>query len=731
MSLPILTVRVQYEHDVVASRQRAKQVAEVLGFETQQQTRLATAVSEIARNAFAYAGGGKVEFLLEGSTAPQLLTIRISDEGRGIPNLEEVLEGRYRSQTGMGLGLLGARRLMDQFSVVCPQGKGTLVTLGKLLPRRSPLITAKMLPQLAGRIAAQKPRNILDELREQNQELMQTLEELRDRQQELAALNRELDDTNRGVVALYAELDEKADHLRRADEVKTKFLSNMSHEFRTPLNSILALSRILLDRTDGDLTSEQEIQVTYIRKSAESLFELVNDLLDLAKVEAGKIVVHPVEFEVNSLFGALRGMLRPLLVSSSLNLIFEDACEIPAIYSDEGKVSQILRNFISNALKFTEAGEVRVAAEAVDGGGGCREEHGAISFRVSDTGIGIAPEDQETIFKEFAQLDSTLQRKVKGTGLGLPLSRKLAELLGGSVRVESRVGKGSTFVLTIPKVYKAVEPQPEAEAREKTEPSKLQVLLVEDHFETRLIYEKYLQGSPWQIVSARSLREAGNILRNLTPAAVILDIVLQGEDTWNLLATLKSDPLTRNVPVVVATSVEDRSKAMALGADEYVVKPLTRAALRALLWRLSGQHLSGTVLVVDDEEVSRYLLRQVFSNPRVRFLEASNGAQALELALAEKPDLVMTDLGMPGMDGFKLVEQMSAEADLKDIPVIVATSRNLSSEQVRELSKRVLAILPKESFSGSGVAGRLYGMLSTVGLQNLMGDAGITEAVNS
>ena len=243
MSLPILTVRVQYEHDVVASRQRAKQVAEVLGFETQQQTRLATAVSEIARNAFAYAGGGKVEFLLEGSTVPQLLTVRISDEGRGIPNLEEVLEGRYRSQTGMGLGLLGARRLMDQFSVVCPPGKGTLVTLGKLLPRRSPLITAKMLPQLAGRIAAQKPRNTLDELREQNQELMQTLQELRDRQQQLAALNRELDDTNRGVVALYAELDEKADHLRRADEVKTKFLSNMSHEFRTPLNSILALSR--------------------------------------------------------------------------------------------------------------------------------------------------------------------------------------------------------------------------------------------------------------------------------------------------------------------------------------------------------------------------------------------------------------------------------------------------------------------------------------------------------
>jgi signal transduction histidine kinase/CheY-like chemotaxis protein len=724
MTLPILSVRVQYEDDVVASRQRARQVAEVLGFEPQQQTRLATAVSEIARNAFTYGGGGKVEFFLEGSTSPQLLSIRISDEGRGIADLDEILEGRYRSRTGMGLGIVGARRLMDRFSIASTPGKGTVVTLGKLIPRRVSLITPKTLPDLVGRIAMQKPRSILDELREQNHELIETLDELRARQQELASLNRELDDTNRGVVALYAELDEKADHLRRADEVKTKFLSNMSHEFRTPLNSILALSRILLDRTDGDLTSEQEIQVTYIRKSAESLFELVNDLLDLAKVEAGKIVVRPVEFEAGALFGALRGMLRPLLVSSSLNLIFEDTEEIPALYTDEGKVSQILRNFISNALKFTEAGEVRVSAEVESGDGG----DGLVVFRVRDTGIGIAQADQETIFQEFAQLDSALQRKVKGTGLGLPLSKKLAELLGGSVGVESELGAGSTFWLRIPRTYRAAEVPP-AEIPEKAESSRLPVLLVEDHFETRLIYEKYLQGSPWQVISARTLREAGNVLRNLTPTAIILDIVLQGEDTWDLLAKLKSDPATQSVPVIMATSVEDQSKAMALGADAYVVKPLTRPVLRDLLWKHSRQHLSGTVLLVDDEEVSRYLLRQVFVNPRVRFLEADGGLQALDLARTEKPDLVITDLAMPVMDGYQMIEKMRADAELREIPVIVATSRKLSAEQMRGLSDRVLAILPKDSFSESGVAGKLYGMLSTVGLQNLIGEAAVPEVL--
>jgi len=225
-------------------------------------------------------------------------------------------------------------------------------------------------------------------------------------------------------VALYAELDEKADHLRRADDMKTRFLSNMSHEFRTPLNSIQALTRLLLERSDGGLTSERTRQVEFIRKAAQDLTELVNDLLDLAKVEAGKTVVRPIEFEAANLFGALRGMLRPLLVNESVALVFEDTSSVPTLFQDEGKVSQILRNFISNALKFTERGEVRVSATFVD-------DEMAVAFSVADTGIGIAAEDQERIFHQFGQLENPLQRKVRGTGLGLPLTKKLVEILGG------------------------------------------------------------------------------------------------------------------------------------------------------------------------------------------------------------------------------------------------------------------------------------------------------------
>lgn len=276
-----------------------------------------------------------------------------------------------------------------------------------------------------------------------SRELLESLNDARERQEELARLNRELEDTNRGVVALYAELDERAEQLRRANELKTRFLSNVSHELRTPLNSVLALSRLLLDRADGDLGSEQERQVSLILSSASNLLEMVNDLLDLAKVEAGRIETKLELFTVADLFAGLRGALKPLLSSDAVDLLFEADSDLPLLWTDEAKVAQILRNFISNALKFTEQGEVRVRASH-------DAERGQVVFAVSDTGIGIEAENHERIFEEFVQIQSRLQLRGKGTGLGLPLSRKLAELLGGAVDVDSTLGRGATFYLRIP-----------------------------------------------------------------------------------------------------------------------------------------------------------------------------------------------------------------------------------------------------------------------------------------
>jgi signal transduction histidine kinase/DNA-binding response OmpR family regulator len=705
MAWPITTVKLQYEHDVVLARQRAREIAGLIGFDTQDQVRIATAVSEIARNAFMYAGGGKVEFHLEGQTAPQILIVQVNDQGPGIEHLNDILDGQYRSKTGMGLGITGARRLTDQCDIHPGTDGGTVVSLKKILPKRAPVISRNRLLEIADRLSAQAPQNLFEEVQRQNQELLQTLEQLRERQDELVRVNRELEDTNRGVVALYAELDEKANHLSRADEMKTKFLSNMSHEFRTPLNSILALTQLLIERADGELNDEQEKQVRFIRKGAESLLDLVNDLLDIAKIEAGKIEVHPVEFTVGNLFSAIRGMLRPLLVNNALNLVFEEPENIPHLHNDEGKISQVLRNFISNALKFTERGEVRVTVQADDSG---KE----VLFSVADTGIGIAPQDQARIFEEFTQVDNPVQRHVKGFGLGLPLCRKLAALLGGNVSVQSQLGLGSVFSLTVPANYVPADEElprlTEALAAE-LDAGKLPILVVEDEPETRLLYETYLRGTDFKTIPVASLRHAREAMRHVRPAGIILDIILRGEDSWQWLSEIKAAEETRNIPVLVVTTVEDHAKGMALGADAYLVKPVSRQQLIAHLdrWVMAGgppgrgddrktkTFALGTALIVDNEEPARYVLKRLLSELHVQVAEAAGGVEGLRIATERRPDMIFLDLKMPGMSGLTVLRHLKTNPSTRDIPVIIVTSDISRPDEQAEVERTAHGLIKK------------------------------------
>lgn len=573
MTIRILTVSVRSELDVVGARQRSRQIAAFCNFGNQDQVRIATSVSELARNIYNYAGTGKVHFMLEGETAPQVLVIQIEDQGPGIANIEQILAGTYQSPTGMGIGIPGARQLMDRFEISTGPTQGTRITLQKFLPRDAPLVTGQMVSTFCSSLAVTATNNTMAEVLRQNQELVAALAELKSRQEDLLQLTRELEDTNRGVVALYAELDEKADHLRRADEMKSRFLSNMSHEFRTPLSSIRALATLLLDRVDGALSHEQEKQVSLIMQSALALTELVNDLLDLAKIEAGKIDVRVHKVEVVDLFRALRGMLRPLLVGESVKLIFNEPDRSLCIDTDEAKLSQILRNFISNALKFTELGEINIRV-AQD------KERGLVTFSVADTGIGINGEDIPLIFEEFGQIEHPLQRKTKGTGLGLPLCKKLATLLGGYVVVESLPAVGSTFSLILPQTIPTAEKVPEAAVPVAPDMNgKIPVLLVEDQPSVRMVYEKFLLGTEFRLVPAASVREAMELWPKVNPAAVILDILLHGEHSWYWLAELKNDQKKRRVPIIVATEVEDRRKGLALGADAYYIKPLLKQQL--------------------------------------------------------------------------------------------------------------------------------------------------------
>ncbi|HET9664538.1 MAG TPA: ATP-binding protein, partial [Burkholderiales bacterium] len=672
----IMTVALRTEQDVVTARQRARQIAELLGFDAQDQARIATSVSEIARNALRYAGQGQVEFEIEGMRLPQVLTIQVQDKGRGIPDVQAVLSGQYRSSTGMGFGIIGARRLMDHFTVAS-SGMGTTVVLKKIFPPAARLVDAAALAELAKALTAGSGFSPLDEVQQQNRELMRTLGELRERQEELLALNRELEDTNRGVVALYAELEERADSLRRADETKTRFLSNMSHEFRTPLNSIRALTALLLSRTDGPLTDEQATQLQFVRKAADDLTELIDDLLDLAKIEAGKTEVRPVEFSAANLFSALRGMLRPLLVTDKVALRFENADEIPTIYGDEAKISQILRNFISNALKFTERGEIRVAAEASPDGD-------SLTFSVADTGIGISQEDQEKIFEEFVQVHGPMQSRTKGTGLGLPLCRKLSGLLGGKVSVASVLGQGSTFSLTVPVHYALAQhdiPLPDEETLE--DPRRIPVLVVEDEPDTFAYYEKIARGTPYLLVSARTLRHATELVTRVRPAAVMLDIVLGGETTWGWLGELKSTAEHAALPVIVASNVDDPQKGFALGADAYLRKPIGRTAFIETLNRLTRPR----ILVIDDDPAARYTVRKMCEHLPYHLLEAADAREGLRVATTMQPRVIVLDLNLPDRRGEEVLRELSSSPTTTDIPVVVLTSEDMSQSSRDELMR--------------------------------------------
>ena len=563
--------RVDLRHDdgVVLARQRSRDVAELAGFDRLDRTRIATAVSELARNASRYGQGGRVRLLLGADS----LAIEVLDQGPGIANLEEILEGRYRSSTGMGRGLIGVRLLMDEFSISAPPGHGTRVFVAKKLPAGGPRPDPRTMREELLRRGATTP---YDEVSRQNEELLQALGEVRARQQELVALNRELEDTNRGVVALYAELDDRAEQLRDADERKSRFLADMSHELRTPLNSIVALTELLLD--GSPLTDEQATQVAFIRRTAEEQLRLVGDLLDIAKIEAGKLVIAPSEVSIAELFSSLRAQLRPLIRQGEVDLRFDCSPEIARMCTDEDKVIQILRNLISNALKFTPSGEVMVTAEA---------QNTYAVFEVRDNGIGIAAADLDRIFDEFVQIPGALQRERPGTGLGLPLSRKLAEALGGRINVTSSLGAGTTFTVTLPLSY-------EGQAQDSQPPPNLtgSVLIVDDDETSRYIVAAHLRDSAWTVRAVTGGEAALRAIALSRPAAVVLDLSMPDLDGVEVLERLRADASTATVPVVVHTSrllqPAERARIEGLNARILDKSTTSRAHLLEVLSAVAG-----------------------------------------------------------------------------------------------------------------------------------------------
>jgi signal transduction histidine kinase/DNA-binding response OmpR family regulator len=705
-SVPMMRLLLRTERDVVQARQRAREVAAELGLDNQDQIRFATATSEVARNAFRYASSGEVEFSIALSPR-QSFEATVSDRGKGIPNLDVVLDGRYKSSTGLGMGIIGTKRLMDEFTIETSPA-GTTVRMAKHLPAHKSTWTEAAIHELGREMQRRTPKSPYDEIEQQNQELLETLQELRSRQEELQLLNHELEDTNRGVVALYAELDERADYLRRASELKTKFLSNVSHEFRTPLNSIISLSRMLMDRIDGDLTPEQMKQIRYIETSACDLQEMVNDLLDLAKVEAGKIRIRPKKFEVHELFSALKGMLKPLLAdNTSVNLNFEDAQDLPQLRTDEGKLSQILRNLISNAIKFTPEGSVTVSARMADSQ--------TVEFRVVDTGIGIAAEHHETIFKEFSQVENPLQERYRGTGLGLPLCRNLATLLGGTIWLNSELGKGSEFLVRVPVVYVGETSTPEGtDVPPAPEFHRAPVLILEDDRETAHLLEAFLRDSEFQPILASTLAQAEVWTARHSPAAIFADVYFGDEPSWSFVVRLREK--WPQLPWISASVFDETAAAARWGSDIFLHKPIQKEVLLGELRRLTTVAGIRNILLVDDNEVARYILRELLDLPWLSIEEASTGSQALKSISERPPDGVILDLLMPDVSGFDILRGLRKQASTANLPVLIYTSKVLTESEKAELGSLNAAVIRKEDVSSRLSAQPFLNWASSVGL---------------
>lgn len=621
----------------------------------------------------------------------------------------------------------GSREKLEQFLVRSAEGEetGWETTLvvrdhpitvefrGRPMVEGRVLIVGSLIPQEFEQSMLQV-RQAMSELAVLHRTTARQQQELLRRNEELAALNRELEDSARGMMALHDEVDEKSDSLRRISEVKARMVSNVSHEFRTPLNSILGLTRMLLSRADGELTEEQEKQLNYIRRSAESMSELVNDVLDLSKLEAGKTTLRASQFQAKELFSALRGMFKPLVQNPRVEIVFEEPpANFPFLETDENKVSQILKNFLSNAIKFTEEGEIRVRVATGD--------NDSVVFSVADTGIGIEPKDHERIFEEFSQVENHLQQTVKGTGLGLSLSRRIAAIMGGDIRVESEMGKGSTFYFELPRVHPEVREMHRLEHEaEHLDPSRSPVLVVEDDRQTLFLYERYLRGSGFQVIPARTLGEARQALERIRPSAIVLDVMLDGESSWSFLAEIKQSEETRDVPVLVVTVTNREQKARALGADEFCVKPMDRDWLMRRLQNVAKYR--GTVervLVIDDDEVSRYLIRKMLAGSSYRVIEAANARDGIDKARRERPHLILLDFVLPNATAFDVLDELKVDPQTRSIPVLIQTSKQLTDEEKTLLARDTASVIPKQSLNREVAIARIREALLQSGIGQL------------
>ncbi|RMF62049.1 MAG: response regulator, partial [Calditrichaeota bacterium] len=530
---------------------------------------------------------------------------------------------------------------------------------------------------------------------------------------------------------LFREAGEKARELEKASKMKSEFLANVSHELRTPLNAIITLSDILLREYPAEPDAEQVKQLQIIQRSGKNLLNLINDILDVSKIESGRVEAIFSKIPIRALVEDTLERIRPLCVEKGLKLEYECAKAVPEfIYSDEDKLNKALTNVLSNAVKFTRKGKVAVRVDV--------EVGEKLRIEISDTGIGIPQDRIDDIFEEFQQVDSSDSRIYGGTGLGLSITRRVLNLIGGSVSVRSQLGKGSTFTLLIPlRTEPQVDQQEEhphapqpvltpepvepiefdvTDDREHLDGAKKVILVVDDEREALYIMRKYLHDRNYQVIFPANGEDVVGLAKQYRPFAITLDIIMPKKNGWEILEELKTDAATREIPVIVTSILAERERAFEMGADEYLMKPFEPQKLHVLLATLEsrlkkkrvvldlpkffkdktrglGKRLSFTkgngngsaprhkILLVDDDKDTQYAIHYVLEKAGYEVFFADEGQEAIKRAQAYRPDLILMDIMMPGIDGYEATRRLKRMDDFKNTPIVAMTAKAMKGDR--------------------------------------------------
>jgi signal transduction histidine kinase/CheY-like chemotaxis protein len=517
--------------------------------------------------------------------------------------------------------------------------------------------------------------------------------------QELVKLTSHLEDL---VQARTAEANNARDEAVRASQAKSQFLANMSHELRTPLNAIIGYSEMLEEEAQEGGMADFIPDLRKIHGAGKHLLGLINDILDISKIEAGKMELYLESFELAPVLREIAGTVRPMLEANGNALVLEGLEEAGTMHSDLTKIRQILINLLSNAIKFTRHGWVTLKV--------ARDDEW-VKFSVTDTGIGMTPEEVDRLFQPFTQADASTTRKYGGTGLGLAISNRFGAALDGSISVQSTPGTGSTFTLMLPcRPLPLAMPSDVAQALPSAGGCGT-VLVIDDDDAARELMQRFLTGKGFRVETASNGPDGLRKAAELMPAAITLDVMMPGMDGWTVLAALKQDAKLATIPVVMLTIVDEKSLGFALGAADYLTKPIDRKRLDEVLDRYRIGPDNGVVLMVEDDAPTRKMTRHSLQKSGLNVVEAHNGEEALERLATLTPQLILLDLMMPVMDGFQFLAQLRQNPAWRSIPVVILTAKELDAHDRALLNGNVERILQKGALGRDALLAEVHALL--------------------